>query len=166
MIEDRVQGPVRVANAELDDMIILRSDGTPTYQHAVVVDDHDMAITRRDPRRRPPDQHLPPGAGLSAPTGGTVPRFAHIPLIHGPDGAKLSKRHGAASVTEFRDAGYLPEALCNYLLRLGWAHGDAEVLDRAEAIRPVRPRRRRPGTEPHGLQEARQPERHLAARRR
>ena len=134
VVEDRVQGAVRVANAELDDMIILRSDGTPTYQHAVVVDDHDMGIT--DVIRG--DDHLTNTfrqVQVYLANGWEVPRFAHLPLIHGPDGAKLSKRHGAASVTEFRDAGYLPEALCNYLLRLGWAHGDLEVLDRAEAVR-------------------------------
>ncbi len=134
VIEDKVQGTVRVANAELDDMIILRSDGTPTYLHAVVVDDHDMGIT--DVIRG--DDHLTNTfrqVQVYRANGWDVPSFAHIPLIHGPDGAKLSKRHGAASVTEFREAGYLPEALCNYLLRLGWGHGDAEVLDRAEAVR-------------------------------
>jgi glutamyl-tRNA synthetase len=134
IVEDKVQGPVRVANAELDDMIILRSDGSPTYLHAVVVDDHDMGITdviRGDDHMTNTFRQIQ----VYLANGWEVPRFAHIPLIHGPDGAKLSKRHGAASVTEFRDAGYLPEALCNYLLRLGWAHGDAEVLDRAEAIR-------------------------------
>ena len=134
VVEDRVQGAVRVANAELDDMIILRSDGTPTYQHAVVVDDHDMGIT--DVIRG--DDHLTNTfrqVQVYLANGWEVPRFAHLPLIHGPDGAKLSKRHGAASVTEFRDAGYLPEALCNYLLRLGWAHGDLEILGRDEAIR-------------------------------
>ena len=133
VIEDRVQGPVRVANAELDDMIILRSDGTPTYLHAVVVDDHDMGIT--DVIRG--DDHLTNTfrqIQVYRANGWALPNFAHIPLIHGPDGAKLSKRHGAASVTEFRDAGYLPEALCNYLLRLGWGHGDAELLDRTDAI--------------------------------
>lgn len=134
VIEDRVQGRVTVGNAELDDMIILRSDGSPTYQHAVVVDDHDMAIT--DVIRG--DDHLTNTfrqIQVYLANGWDLPRFAHIPLIHGPDGAKLSKRHGAASVTEFRDMGYLPEALCNYLLRLGWAHGDLEVLDRTEQIR-------------------------------
>ncbi len=134
VIEDGVQGPVRVANAELDDMIILRSDGTPTYQHAVVVDDHDMAITHVIRG----DDHLTNTfrqVQVYRAMGWEVPAFAHLPLILGPDGAKLSKRHGAASTTEFRDAGYLPEALCNYLLRLGWAHGDVEMLDRAEAVR-------------------------------
>ena len=133
-VVDRVQGTITVANAELDDMIILRSDGTPTYLHAVVVDDHDMGIT--DVIRG--DDHMTNTfrqVQVYRANGWAVPDFAHIPLIHGPDGAKLSKRHGAASVTEFREAGYLPEALCNYLLRLGWAHGDAEVLDRAEAVR-------------------------------
>ena len=134
VVDDLVQGPVRVANAELDDMIILRSDGSPTYLHAVVVDDHDMGIT-----------HVIRGTDHLTNTfrqvqiyqamGWEPPRFAHVPLIHGADGAKLSKRHGAQSVTEFREQGYLPEALCNYLLRLGWGHGDVELVDRAEAIR-------------------------------
>ncbi len=129
-----MQGPVRVANAELDDMIILRSDGTPTYLHAVVVDDHDMGITHVIRG----DDHLTNTfrqVQVYRAMGWDLPRFAHLPLIHGADGAKLSKRHGAVSVLEFRDQGYLPEAICNYLLRLGWGHGDVEVLDRAEAIR-------------------------------
>ncbi len=144
MVDDLVQGTVRVANAELDDMIILRSDGTPTYLHAVVVDDHDMGITHVIRG----DDHLTNTfrqVQIYQAMGWELPRFAHIPLIHGADGAKLSKRHGAVSVLEFREQGYLPEALCNYLLRLGWGHGDVEVLDREEAIRPVRPRRRRAG---------------------
>jgi glutamyl-tRNA synthetase len=134
VVDDLVQGTVRVANAELDDMIILRSDGTPTYLHAVVVDDHDMGIT-----------HVIRGDDHLTNTFRQVqiyeamrwdrPRFAHIPLIHGADGAKLSKRHGAVSVLEFETQGFLPEALCNYLLRLGWGHGDAEILSRDEAIR-------------------------------
>ncbi len=134
VIEDLVQGPVRVANAELDDMIILRSDGTPTYLHAVVVDDHDMAITHVIRG----DDHLTNTfrqAQIYQAMGWELPRFAHIPLIHGADGAKLSKRHGAVSVLEFREQGFLPEALCNYLLRLGWGHGDAEIVSRADAIR-------------------------------
>ena len=134
VIEDLVQGTVRVANAELDDMIILRSDGTPTYLHAVVVDDHDMAVT--DVIRG--DDHLTNTfrqAQLFAAMGWALPRFGHVPLIHGADGAKLSKRHGAQSVTEFRDMGLLPEALCNYLVRLGWGHGDDEILSREEQIR-------------------------------
>ncbi|MCH4093542.1 MAG: glutamate--tRNA ligase [Acetobacter peroxydans] len=133
VINDLVQGEVRVANAEMDDMIILRSDGTPTYQHAVVVDDHDMAITHVIRG----DDHLTNTfrqAMIYRAMGWDLPRFGHLPLIHGPDGAKLSKRHGAQSVVEFRDQGYLPEALCNYLLRLGWGHGDAEILSREEQI--------------------------------
>ena len=134
VVHDLVQGEVRVANAELDDLIILRSDGTPTYLHAVVVDDHDMGITHVIRG----DDHLTNTfrqVQIYRAMGWETPHFAHIPLIHGPDGAKLSKRHGASSVLEFREAGYLPEALCNYLLRLGWGHGDAEVLSRDEAIR-------------------------------
>ena len=134
VIEDLVQGTVRVANAELDDMIILRSDGNPTYNHSVVVDDHDMGITHVIRG----DDHLTNTfrqAQIYQAMGWQTPRFAHIPLIHGADGAKLSKRHGAVSVLEFREQGYLPEALCNYLLRLGWGHGDAEILSREEAIR-------------------------------
>ncbi|MDG6095608.1 glutamate--tRNA ligase [Acetobacter sp. AN02] len=134
VITDLVQGEVRVANTELDDMIILRSDGTPTYQHAVVVDDHDMEVThviRGDDHLTNTFRQLM----IYRAMGWTQPQFAHLPLIHGPDGAKLSKRHGAQSVVEFRDEGYLPEALCNYLLRLGWGHGDAEILSRDEQIR-------------------------------
>jgi glutamyl-tRNA synthetase len=134
VVEDLVQGTVRVANAELDDMIILRSDGTPTYNHSVVVDDHDMAISHVIRG----DDHLTNTfrqVQIYQAMGWELPRFAHIPLIHGADGAKLSKRHGAVSALEFREQGYLPEALCNYLLRLGWGHGDAEVIDRDEAIR-------------------------------
>ena len=134
VVEDLVQGAVRVANSELDDMIILRSDGTPTYNHSVVVDDHDMAITHVIRG----DDHLTNTfrqVQIYQAMAWDLPRFAHIPLIHGADGAKLSKRHGAVSMLEFREQGYLPEALSNYLLRLGWGHGDAEVLDRDEAIR-------------------------------
>jgi glutamyl-tRNA synthetase len=133
IVNDLVQDEVRVANAEMDDLIILRSDGTPTYLHAVVVDDHDMAIThviRGDDHLTNTFRQIQ----IYNAMGWTTPAFAHIPLIHGPDGAKLSKRHGAQSVTEFREQGYLPEALCNYLLRLGWSHGDLEIIDRDEAI--------------------------------
>jgi len=132
VVHDLVQGEVRVANAELDDMVILRSDGSPTYLHAVVVDDHDMAIThviRGDDHLTNTFRQMQVYAAM----GWEPPGFAHIPLIHGADGAKLSKRHGAVSVLEFKHQGFLPEALCNYLLRLGWGHGDAEVLSRAEA---------------------------------
>jgi len=134
VIDDRVQGTVRVANIELDDMVILRSDGTPMYNFSVVVDDHDMAITHVIRG----DDHLTNTfrqAQIYAAMGWELPEFGHLPLIHGPDGAKLSKRHGAQFALEFREQGYLPEALCNYLLRLGWGHGDVEVLDRGEAIR-------------------------------
>jgi glutamyl-tRNA synthetase len=134
VVEDLVQGTVRVANAELDDMIILRSDGTPTYLHAVVVDDRDMGITHVIRG----DDHLTNTfrqCQIYDAMGWHRPRFAHIPLIHGADGAKLSKRHGAVSALEFREQGFLPEALCNYLLRLGWGHGDEEVIPRERAER-------------------------------
>lgn len=133
VVHDLVQGTVRVQNTELDDMIILRSDGTPTYLHAVVVDDHDMAISHVIRG----DDHLTNTfrqVQIYNAMGWETPHFAHIPLIHGADGAKLSKRHGAVSVLEFREQGFLPEALCNYLLRLGWGHGDAEFLARDEQI--------------------------------
>ena len=130
---DAVQGSVTVPNAQLDDMIILRADGTPTYMHSVVVDDHDMGITHVIRG----DDHLNNAfrqAVIYRAMGWDVPVFAHIPLIHGPDGAKLSKRHGALGVDAYRDMGYLPEALNNYLLRLGWAHGDEEIVPRDKAI--------------------------------
>ncbi|MSO75729.1 MAG: glutamate--tRNA ligase [Alphaproteobacteria bacterium] len=133
LVEDRVQGPVRVANGELDDMILLRSDGTPTYMHSVVVDDHDMAIThviRGDDHFSNTFRQLQIYHALDWPT----PAFAHIPLLHGPDGAKLSKRHGALGVEAYRDMGFLPEAMRNYLLRLGWAHGDDETIATEQAI--------------------------------
>ncbi len=134
VVHDLVQGEIRVANAEMDDMIILRGDGTPTYLHAVVCDDHDMAITHVIRG----DDHMTNTfrqSQIYAAMGWERPLFAHLPLIHGPDGAKLSKRHGAQSVVEFREQGFLPEALDNYLLRLGWGHGDAEVLSRDEQVR-------------------------------
>jgi glutamyl-tRNA synthetase len=133
VIQDLVQGEVRVQNTELDDMIILRSDGTPTYLHAVVVDDHDMAITHVIRG----DDHLTNTfrqVMVYDAMGWRRPHFAHIPLIHGADGAKLSKRHGAVGALEFRDQGFLPEAVCNYLLRLGWGHGDEEFVPRDRAI--------------------------------
>ncbi|NQW08688.1 MAG: glutamate--tRNA ligase [Alphaproteobacteria bacterium] len=132
-IEDAVQGAVTVGNEQLDDMILLRADGTPTYMLSVVVDDHDMGITHVIRG----DDHLNNAFRQSLiydAMGWDVPLFAHIPLIHGPDGAKLSKRHGALGVDAYRDMGYLPEALCNYLLRLGWAHGDNEIVNREQAI--------------------------------
>jgi len=133
VIEDRVQGMVRIANAQLDDMVLLRADGTPTYMLAVVVDDHDMAITHII---RGVDHltNVARQSQLYRALGWTPPVFAHVPLIHGPDGAKLSKRHGALAVEAYREMGYLPEALCNYLLRLGWAHGDDEIIGREQAI--------------------------------
>jgi glutamyl-tRNA synthetase len=133
VIEDRVQGRVVVANAQLDDLIILRSDGTPTYNFSVVVDDHDMGITHVIRG----DDHLTNAfrqTQIYRALDWAEPVFAHVPLIHGPDGAKLSKRHGALGVEAYRDMGYLPEALRNYLLRLGWGHGDAEIISTAQAI--------------------------------
>jgi glutamyl-tRNA synthetase len=132
-IRDHVQGEVTVANTELDDLIILRADGTPTYNLSVVVDDHDMAIT--DVIRG--DDHLNNAfrqKQIYDALGWAVPEFAHVPLIHGPDGAKLSKRHGALGVDAYRELGYLPEALRNYLLRLGWSHGDDEIISTEQAI--------------------------------
>jgi glutamyl-tRNA synthetase len=132
-IRDHVQGEVTVANTELDDLIILRADATPTYNLSVVVDDHDMAIT--DVIRG--DDHLNNAfrqKQIYDALGWAVPEFAHVPLIHGPDGAKLSKRHGALGVDAYRELGYLPEALRNYLLRLGWSHGDDEIISTEQAI--------------------------------
>ena len=132
-IEDAVQGTVTVENAELDDMVLLRSDGTPTYMLSVVVDDIDMGITHVIRG----DDHLTNAfrqTQLYDALGAKPPVFAHIPLIHGPDGAKLSKRHGALGIEAYRDMGYLPEALRNYLLRLGWSHGDDEVISTDQAI--------------------------------
>jgi glutamyl-tRNA synthetase len=133
IVQDSVQGEVRVANDQLDDMVLLRGDGTPTYMLSVVVDDHDMAITQVIRG----DDHLTNTfrqIQLYEAMGWTQPAFAHIPLIHGPDGSKLSKRHGALGVDAYREMGYLPEALRNYLLRLGWGHGDDEIIDTAQAI--------------------------------
>ncbi len=133
VIDDQVQGPVRVANEQLDDMVLLRGDGTPTYMLSVVVDDHDAGITHVIRG----DDHLTNAARQSQlykAMDWEVPVFAHISLMHGTDGAKLSKRHGATGVGEYRELGYLPEALCNYLLRLGWSHGDDEIISREQAI--------------------------------
>ena len=133
-IDDRVQGPVTVQNAELDDFVLLRSDGTPTYMLSVVVDDHDMGVThviRGDDHLNNAFRQL----ALSRAMGWSEPTYAHVPLIHGSDGAKLSKRHGALGVEAYRDElGILPEALNNYLLRLGWGHGDDEIIGRQQAI--------------------------------
>jgi glutamyl-tRNA synthetase len=133
-IQDRVQGPVTVNNAELDDFVLLRSDGTPTYMLAVVVDDHDMGVThviRGDDHLNNAFRQL----ALIRALGWPEPVYAHIPLIHGSDGAKLSKRHGALGVDAYRDElGLLPEAVENYLLRLGWGRGDEEIISRQQAI--------------------------------
>ena len=138
-IHDRVQGAVTVRNEEIDDYIILRADGTPTYMLAVVVDDHDMGVThviRGDDHLNNAFRQLPIIRAMNAIEGNWPdPVYAHIPLIHGSDGAKLSKRHGALGVEAYRDEfGILPEALFNYLLRLGWGHGDREEITREEAI--------------------------------
>ena len=132
-IEDRVQGRVTVQNSELDDMILLRSDGTPTYMLAVVVDDHDMGIThivRGDDHLNNSFRQYQVYKAL----GWEPPVFAHIPLIHGVDGKKLSKRHGALAVDAYKKMGFLPEAMRNYLLRLGWSHGDDEIISTIQAI--------------------------------
>lgn len=131
-INDHVQGSISIQADEIDDLVLLRADGTPTYMLAVVVDDHDMGIThiiRGDDHLRNAFRQKPIYEAL----GWDVPVFAHIPLIHGPDGAKLSKRHGALGIAAYRDMGYLPEAVCNYLMRLGWSHGDQEIFSLAEA---------------------------------
>ena len=133
VIHDAVQGDVTFGNDQLDDMIVLRSDGNPTYMLAVVVDDHDMGVTHVIRG----DDHLNNAARQKLvydAMGWDVPVFAHIPLIHGPDGKKLSKRHGAAGVEEYRALGYPASAMRNYLARLGWSHGDDEVFTDAQAI--------------------------------
>jgi glutamyl-tRNA synthetase len=133
VVKDEVQGEVEVGNAELDDMVLLRSDGTPTYMLSVVVDDHDMDITHVIRG----DDHLTNTfrqVMIYDAMGWPHPSFSHIPMIHGPDGSKLSKRHGALGVEAYREMGYLPEALRNYLLRLGWSHGDEEIISTEQAV--------------------------------
>jgi len=133
VIDDQVQGRVVFPNKDLDDLIILRSDGSPTYNLSVVVDDHDMSITHVVRG----DDHLTNAARqtqIFKALGWETPIYAHVPLIHGPDGAKLSKRHGALGVEAYREMGYLPAALRNYLVRLGWSHGDAEIISTEEMI--------------------------------
>lgn len=133
VIQDLVQGEVRLMNKYLDDRVLLRGDGTPTYMLSVVVDDHDMGVTHIIRG----DDHLTNSFvqyHIYQACGWSIPAFAHIPLIHGADGAKLSKRHGALGAEAYRDMGFLPEALCNYLLRLGWGHGDDEIISREQAI--------------------------------
>jgi glutamyl-tRNA synthetase len=129
---DLVQGLVKVAARDIDDLVLLRADGTPTYMHAVVVDDHDMGVThviRGDDHLTNAARQIP----IFQAMGWEAPAYAHVPLIHGPDGAKLSKRHGALAVQAYRDMGYLPEGLLNYLMRLGWSHGDREIMTLEEA---------------------------------
>ncbi len=133
VVQDLVQGEVTVQNSEMDDMVLLRADGTPTYMLAVVVDDHDMQVSHIIRG----DDHLTNALRqrqIYDLMGWEAPHFAHIPLIHGADGAKLSKRHGALGVEAYRDMGILPAALRNYLLRLGWSHGDEEIIDTDQAI--------------------------------
>ena len=133
VVQDLVHGPVTFQNAELDDLIIARSDGTPTYNFCVVVDDRDMGVTHVIRG----DDHLnntPRQMNMLAALGATPPAYAHVPMILGPDGTKLSKRHGAVSVLHYEEEGFLPDALLNYLVRLGWSHGDQEVFTRAEMI--------------------------------
>lgn len=134
VIDDLVQGRVVIPNKDLDDLVLLRSDGTPTYMLSVVVDDHDMNVTHIIRG----DDHLTNAARQTQiyhALGWGVPKMAHIPLIHGPDGAKLSKRHGALGVDAYRAMGYLPAALRNYLVRLGWSHGDQEIFSTEEMTR-------------------------------
>ena len=133
VVEDLVHGSVTFKNTELDDLIIARSDGTPTYNFCVVVDDMDMGVTHVIRG----DDHLnntPRQMNMLLALGSTPPAYAHVPMILGPDGAKLSKRHGAVSVLEYKEEGFLPDALLNYLVRLGWSHGDQEVFTREEMI--------------------------------
>jgi glutamyl-tRNA synthetase len=133
VVKDHVQGEVTVANEQLDDMVLLRGDGTPTYMLSVVVDDHDMNIThvvRGDDHFTNTFRQIQ----IYNACGWQPPEFAHIPLIHGPDGAKLSKRHGALGAEAYREMGFLPEAMRNYLLRLGWSHGDDEIISTEQAI--------------------------------
>jgi len=133
LLHDLVQGDVKVENAQLDDMVLLRADGTPTYMLSVVVDDHDMEVThviRGDDHLTNAFRQTQLYRAMSWP----LPQFGHLPLIHGPDGSKLSKRHGAIGVAAYREMGFLPEALRNYLLRLGWSHGDDEIISTARAI--------------------------------
>src|ERR1700742_418767 len=133
IVHDLVQGDVRFQNENLDDMVLLRSDGTPTYMLAVVVDDQDMSVTHVIRG----DDHLNNAARqlqIIGAMGWPEPTYGHLPLIHGPDGAKLSKRHGALAVEAYRDMGYLPETMRNYLLRLGWSHGGDEIISTAQAI--------------------------------
>jgi len=132
-VDDMVMGPITVQNSQMDDMVLLRADGTPTYMHAVVVDDYDMNIThvlRGDDHMTNTFRQVQ----IYKAMGWPIPVFGHLPMILGPDGAKLSKRHGAPAVSDYRDRGYLPEAIRNYLLRLCWSHGDDEIISTDQAI--------------------------------
>jgi len=133
IVNDMVLGSVSFPNAELDDLILLRSDGTPTYNLAVVADDAAMGITHVV-RGSDHLNNTPRQIQLYQALGLPIPQFAHIPLIHGPDGAKMSKRHGSVAITEYREQGYLPDAVINYLARLGWSYGDEEVFSRKQLI--------------------------------
>ncbi len=133
IVDDLVRGRVVFENAQLDDLIIVRSDGTPTYNFTVIIDDHDMGITHVIRG----DDHLnntPRQMNMLAALGADIPRYAHLPMILGPDGAKLSKRHGAVDIRDYQQQGYLPEAMLNYLVRLGWSHGDQEIFSVDEMV--------------------------------
>ena len=155
-IHDAVQGDVTLQNDQLDDMVLLRADGTPLYMLAVVVDDHDMGVTHVIRG----DDHLTNAFRqkmIFDAMGWEVPVMAHVPLIFGPDGKKLSKRHGATATADYQAMGYLASAMRNYLARLGWSHGDLEVFDDAEAMAAFDLVRHRQGAGPLRLQEAREP---------
>src|SRR5690606_35134501 len=133
VFDDLVKGKITVANQELDDLVIMRSDGTPTYNFGVVLDDLDMGVTHVIRG----DDHVnntPRQINILKALGATIPQYAHVPMILGADGERLSKRHGAVSVTHYRDLGYLPEALVNYLARLGWSHGDEEIFSQEQLV--------------------------------
>lgn len=133
LLSDLIQGEIRVKHEELDDMVLMRSDGSPTYMLSVVVDDHDMGVTnviRGSDHLTNTFRQIQ----IFEAMGWKIPTYSHAPLIHGADGGKLSKRHGALGVENYREMGYLPEAICNYLLRLGWSHGDDEIINRSQAV--------------------------------
>ena len=131
--DDLILGRIEIANDELDDLIIARTDGSPTYNFCVVVDDYDMKISHVV-RGNDHVSNTPKQINILLALGGTLPQYGHLPMILGQDGQKLSKRHGAVSVIQYRDEGYLPQALLNYLVRLGWSHGDQEIFSMAEMI--------------------------------
>ena len=134
---DLVKGPITIANAELDDLVLLREDGVPTYNFGVVVDDLDMNIShviRGDDHVNNTPRQINIFQAIVGNEGAELPKFAHVPMILGADGERLSKRHGAVSVMQYDDDGYLPEALLNYLARLGWSHGDAEIFSKSQLV--------------------------------